>query len=91
MNRYEISTPRTRAAFGMAAVAMTAITLGLSVVLPASLAPAEEVRPVAAVKAIPAEGDVVVRSMRIDVVGERERHTAFEPAREIPARRAQEG
>jgi hypothetical protein len=35
MNRYETSNPRF--AFGMAAVAMTAITIGVSVVLPARL------------------------------------------------------
>jgi hypothetical protein len=34
MNRYESTTPRT--AFGIAAIAMSVVTLGLAVVLPAS-------------------------------------------------------
>ncbi len=35
MNRYELASPR--AAFGLAAVALTAITIGATVVLPAQL------------------------------------------------------
>ncbi len=51
MNRYEPSIPR--AAFGIAAVAMTAITISLAVVVPAKIAPGDqEVGTLAASKAV---------------------------------------
>jgi hypothetical protein len=68
MNRYKPSIPH--AAFGMAAVAMTAITIGLLVVLPANMEPgSQEIRMLAASKvATPASTGVVTGSENIDVV-----------------------
>ena len=51
MNRYEPSIPR--AAFGIVAVAMTAITISLAVVVPAKVVPRDhEVGTLAASKAV---------------------------------------
>ena len=59
MNRYETSI--LRAAFGIAAVAMTAITIGLLVVLSAKMESAShEVRTLAASKSVATEPTEVV-------------------------------
>jgi len=73
MNDYEPSIPRVT--FGIAAVAMTAITIGLAVVVPAKLAPGEQkVATSAASKAVsPAPTEVVINPARINVVGVRGR------------------
>jgi hypothetical protein len=90
MNRYEISTPRTRTLFGMAAVAMTAITIGIAVVLPAEMRHVDEGAAPLATAAAPAPIEVVISPARIDVIGERNRQTAFEPVGEVAPKRAQE-
>jgi hypothetical protein len=68
MNRYEPSIPRV--AFGIAAVAMTAITIGVSVVIPAKMdSGSREPRMLAASKVdLPASTGVVAGSASIDVV-----------------------
>ncbi|MEO8302919.1 MAG: hypothetical protein ABI724_02255 [Betaproteobacteria bacterium] len=71
MNRYQPSTPR--AAIGLAAVAMTVLTIGVAVVLPS------EVQSVgggaatfaAASVAAPAPIEVAIIPARIDVIAER--------------------
>jgi hypothetical protein len=64
MNPYQIPSPRK--AFAAAAVAMTAITLALAVLVPARVgSPALEVRTLAPI-------DVVARPSSIDVVGDRD-------------------
>jgi hypothetical protein len=61
MNRYQISSPRK--AFVVASIAMTAITLGLSVVVPAKMEPGTpDVRTLAPI-------EVVARPAHIDIVG----------------------
>ena len=61
MNPYQISSPRK--AFAAASIAMAAITLGLSVVVPAKMAPHNpDVRMVARIV-------VVAKPMPVDVVG----------------------
>jgi hypothetical protein len=72
MNRYETSIPR--AAFGIAAVAMTAITVGLAVVAPAKLDSGRaEIRTPAVSGAVtPAPTEVAISPARIDVVAVRE-------------------
>jgi len=87
MNRYQPSSPR--AIIGIAAVAMAALTLGLSV-LPATLHsvdPAARIE--AAARAIgPVATDVILVPAPIVVFGGREQKTAFEPARHsVPARK----
>ena len=73
MNSYETNMPRT--AFAMAAVALTAMTLGLVVVVPAKTESAA--RPShAVVAATPATSESVTATIvpaRIEVVGVRER------------------
>jgi hypothetical protein len=68
VNRYQPSSPRV--AFGIAAVAMTAITIGVSVVMPARMdADSSEPRVLEALKVTaPASTDVVTGSESIDVV-----------------------
>ena len=68
MNRYETSIPRV--AFGIAAVAMTAITIGVSVVMPAKMdSDSREPRVLAALKVTaPASTGDVTGSEGIDVV-----------------------
>ena len=65
MNRYEPSTPR--AAFAIAAIALTAMTLGLSVIIPARLDTFNIVAPPTFVDA-----DAPTRVERIDVIAIRE-------------------
>ena len=64
MNRYEPSTPR--AAFAIAAIALTAMTLGLSVIIPARM-DASPASPATVVDA-----DAPTRVERIDVIAIRE-------------------
>ena len=68
MNHYEPSSPRV--AFGITAVAMTAITIGVSVVMPAKMdSDSREPRVLAALKVTaPASTDVVAGAESIDVV-----------------------
>ena len=68
MNRYEPSTPRV--AFGIAAVAMTAITIGVAVVIPASMdSDSSEPRVLEALKVTaPASAGVVTGAESIDAV-----------------------
>ena len=84
MNSYEPSTPR--AAFGLAAVAMAAISIGAMVVLPAKLDSADAVTLAAAKAApaassevviIPAPIEVAISPARIDVIGVREPNVAW--------------
>ncbi len=84
MNRY-ISTIQ-RAAFGIAAIALSALTFALSVVLPAHLATdRHDARSLAASKAVvPAALEVAIIPARIHVVGECEQTTADDRARALP-------
>ena len=81
MKRYELSTPRT--AFALAAVALTAITLALSVIAPARIG----------VDAAPTESiiaDAPTRVERIDVIAVRHSKVASMSAR-TARRKQQEG
>ena len=69
MNQYQPFVPRV--ALGFAAVAMTAITIAVSVVLPANMDSTREA-PVLAVSAVPVEASMVPAALtRIDVVASR--------------------
>lgn len=91
MNRYQSSIPR--AAFGIAAVATTALTLGLAVILPATTMSAERpARPSAVARAETAvRPEVAILPMRIDVVGEREQNTALDRVPQAPRKHKQAG
>jgi hypothetical protein len=80
MQRYEISPPRSRAVLGLAAVAMTALTIAVAVVVPAHSGPGvAEARTLADAKRTdPDRTEVVITPSRIDVVAERGRKSALD-------------
>jgi hypothetical protein len=90
MNRYRISSPRK--AFAIASVAMTAITIGLSVVVPAKIQSGDrDLRTLAASKAMmPAPVEVVASPLHIDVVGIREPELVSVHVRNALSKRKQE-
>jgi hypothetical protein len=81
MNSYQSPIPRT--AFGIAAIAVSAITLSLSVILPATLVPDRHQPSVLvasnAAPHAPVEATIIPAS--IEVVAECEQRTASAPAR----------
>jgi len=87
MNRYQTSSPRV--AFGIAAVAMTALTIGVSVVLPARMgSDSPEPRVLAASKvAAPASKGVVTGSATGHVVASRETGLSAVPCASNPNRK----
>jgi len=93
MRHYGHPNPRARAAFGLAAVAMSAMTIGLLVAVPATLASAGHDAPAhAAAKSSPAAPiEVVISPARIDVVLERREQAAYKPAGQTEPARAQRG
>jgi hypothetical protein len=76
MNRFQSSTPR--AALGIAAVAMTVVTFGLLVIVPATIeSGSEDVRTQASAKLVmPAAAEAVIIPTRIDVLRAREMELA---------------
>jgi hypothetical protein len=79
MKRYE--SPIDHAPFILSAIALTALTMALAVVLPARVDfPVHQQRSLSAAKAVPAPTEVLIIPARIDVVGPRAQETAFEPA-----------
>jgi hypothetical protein len=89
MNRYEFSI--LRVATGIAAATMTALTLGLSVVVPVHLASAPHEAPALAASKVaqPAAIEVAIIPSRIDVLAQRTQKTAYEPARHNMPKRNQ--
>jgi len=81
MNRYQFTLPRT--SFGLAAIALSAITFGVLVVAPASVISDRNAAAVlsASKAGVSAPREIAIVPARIDVVGEREKTMAFEPAR----------
>jgi hypothetical protein len=79
MNRYEIPVPRV--VFGIAAVVMTALTISVSVVLPAKMDSNSRERPTLAASKVttPASTGVVTNSSSIDVVAVREQGLSTVP------------
>ena len=95
MNRYQNSTPR--AAFGIAAAALTAMTIGLAVVLPAKLDAGRAAdRPLTSVHArtpavTGASAEAFIFPARIDVQGFRDPELASARAPGTGARRNTQG
>lgn len=91
MNRFQSSTPR--AAFGIAAVAMTVVTFGLLVVVPATIeSGSEDVRTQTSAKLVtPAATAVVMSPTRIDVLDVREMEWASAPVNNIRPKHKQAG
>ena len=90
MNAYHTSTPR--AALAIAAIALTALTLGVSVVAPAKMEPgSSEAAPLAAQNTVaPAAIQAVIDPARIEVIGVREPGFLPVQARNVPAKRKQQ-
>jgi hypothetical protein len=91
VNRYEPSSPR--AAFGVAAVVMTAITIGVSVVIPAQMDSDSREPPVLAALTVtaPASTGVVTGSESIDVVAVHESGSPTVPCPSSKPSRQPEG
>lgn len=91
MNRFQSSTPR--AAFGIAAVAMTVVTFGLLVVVPATIdSGSEDVRTQAAAKLVtPAATEVVTIPTRIDVLDVRKMEWASALLNDVRPKHKQAG
>ena len=83
MNRYEPSIPRV--AFGVAAIVMTAITMGMGLVLPAWMEPGDQAasRLATSQAALPPPAAVAINPARINVVGVHERELVSAQAREV--------
>jgi hypothetical protein len=83
MNRYE--TPMPRMSFGLAAIALSVVTLGLTVMLPASLnsGRGDSAALAAAKPAAPAAIEVSIIPARIVVTADCEQNMAYEPARRV--------
>jgi hypothetical protein len=90
MNRYQPSTPRTP--FGIAAAVLTAMTIGIAVVLPAKMdAGSAAYRPSAAKVVTPAVTEASIIPARFSVQGVREPELASAPADNTGARCNDEG
>jgi hypothetical protein len=91
VNRYEPSSPRV--AFGIAAVAMTAITIGVAVVMPAKMdSDSREPRVLAALKVTtPASAGAVTGSESFDVVAGHESGLSTLPCTSSKPSRTPEG
>ena len=91
MNRYQ--TPLPRVAFGLAAVAMTALTIGVTVVLPAKMdSNGDEPRVLAASKVTtPVAPGGVTRSASLNVVAVREPALSTVPCSSSKPNRNPEG
>ena len=88
MNRYPSSAPR--AAFGITAIALTALTIGLALVVPAKMSPGyPTVGTVLAAQAVaPAATEVAIIPGRITVIGVRESTVAAGSPTATPAKRS---
>jgi hypothetical protein len=91
VNRYQPSSPRV--AFGIAAIAMTVITIGVSVVMPARMdSDSREPRMLAALKVTaPASAGVVNGSESVDVVAVHESGLSTVPCTSSKPSREPEG
>lgn len=76
MNRDETTTPR--ALIGLAAIGMTALTIGLAIGVPASIGSACSTAPI----------EVAIIPSRIDVIAVREPSVATRAGTEAPVKRA---
>ena len=90
MNRYQPSNHRPL--IGIAAVAMSALTIAMAVVVPSGLAPAgrEATTRVASKRAAPAT-EVAISPARIEVIGLRGTNVADSPVRDAAPRPRQRG
>ena len=89
MNPYHISTPR--AALVIAAIALTALTLGVSVIAPATMdSGSAEVRTAAQKTVTPTPIQALIYPARIEVIGVREPGFISVHDRNVPAKHKQQ-
>lgn len=88
MKRYEPPTPRL--AIGIAAVALAALTLTVSMVVPASLDVARDAPPPTAAAAEPYRTEMIVTTTRIEVVATRAPASVSKPVGLASSRRPQQ-
>jgi hypothetical protein len=90
MNRYQISSPRK--AFAIASVAMTAITIGLAIIVPAKMqSDARDLQAMASsTLTSPVPVGVIPERLRVDVVGTREPEFAAQEIRTVLPKRKQD-
>ena len=90
MKQYQISSPRK--IFAIVAVAMTAITIGFSVVVPTQIqSGARDARTLTASKAVTlAPAEVVAAPLRVEVIGVRDSELISVQVRSAPPKRKQE-
>jgi hypothetical protein len=81
MNAYRTESSLFRPVFGAAAVALTALTVSLAVVVPAHLAPGQASTELAATSADAHVTEVAIIPARIDVIGVRARSGTIQAAR----------
>lgn len=74
MNRYEPGTPRK--ALGTVAIALTALTIGLLVVVPARMEVMPDALTLARIRAVNPPIEVAITPARIEVIGQRDRKVA---------------
>ena len=93
MNRYEnYETSKHRAMVGVTAIALTALTLGLSLVVPAKMTfGGRELSPPALSKAVSPMATEVAGAMRIDVIAVRDPNVASAQIRNGPSKHKQPG
>ena len=93
MNRYEnYETSSHRVALGATAIAITALAIGLLLVIPATMTPASpELRSSAISPAALAADEGNGRRLRVDVIAVREPSVAAAQVRNIQAKRKQQG
>jgi len=82
--------PSHRPAFAVAALAMTVLTIALSVAVPATLSPAARTL-AAGVAQAAAPIDVVISPARLDIVAVREAKVAAEASHDVAAKRDNPG
>jgi len=85
MNRYQ--PPSHHPAFAVAALALTALTIALTVVVPANMAPGARMSAITA--AAPSATEVMISPACIDTVGVREASVASGEGRVTPASQGQ--
>jgi hypothetical protein len=93
MNRYEnYESSSHRVVLGTAAIAITALAIGLLLVIPATMAPASrDLRSSAISSAASAADEGNGRRLRVDVIAVREPSVAAAQARNVQAKRKQQG
>jgi H+/Cl- antiporter ClcA len=91
MNRYANYETSSRMALGTAAIALTALVIGLLLIVPATMTSASPELRASAIPQAAAAADEGNGRLRVDVIAVREPSVAAAQARNIAAKRKQQG